>query len=306
MLPGRSAIRSELDSTAPAGSVTIAGGAATTTTNTAALTLTYTGTETGLQMRLSNSVTALSGLAWQPFAGSVADWNLGAGNGVKEVFVQFRDSAGNLSPVYSDTILFDDTDPTGSLYINGMADLTNDAGVDLFIVFNEEGSGVVQMRVAASEAGLTSATYVAYANPAAFTLTGADGDKTVCVQLKDAAGNESLALCDTITLDTTAPVGSLSINGGAAETIQLDVTLALTATDTTSGMGFMMVSNESDFSGADWQPYAASLAWTLTDGAGAKTVYVKYMDLAGNETAAIEDTIEYTEGYSVYLPLLMR
>ncbi len=297
-----------LDSAAPAGSVSIADGAASTTTSTAALTLAYTGTETGLEMRLSNSVTALSGEAWQPFAASVASWDLGAGNGVKEVFAQFRDSAGNLSPVYSDTILFDSIAPVGSLYINGMGDLTNDADVNLFITFTEAGSGVVQMRAATSEAGLAIATYVAYENPADFTLSGGDGAKTVCVQLKDAAGNQSLALCDTITLDTTAPVGSLSINAGAAETDSLNVTLTLTATDATSGMGFMKVSNQADLSAVEWQPYAATLAWALEGTDGSKTVYVQYMDRAGNAGEVVSDTITYIyqDTFYVFLPLLTR
>ncbi len=37
----------------------------------------------------------------------------------------------------------------------------------------------------------------------------------------------------------------------------------------------MQVSNAADFSGASWEPYAATKTWTLAPGVGVKTVYVK-------------------------------
>jgi hypothetical protein len=257
-------------------------------------------------MRLNNDVSALLSAGWESFAATRSSWALTAGNGMKTVYAQFKDAAGNVSPIYSDTIFFDNVAPSGALFVNGKATLTNSAAVDLFITFTETGSGVVTMRVANSAAGLVSATDQAYANPVAWTLPAGDGDKTVCVSLKDAAGNESAAICDLIKLDTTAPVGSLRINGGATETSTRSVSLTLNASDTTSGMGFVMVSNAADFAGAAWQPYTASLAWDLTESAGTKTVYVRYMDLAGNMTTPIQQSIEYTDRYIIHLPVVIK
>jgi hypothetical protein len=42
------------------------------------------------------------------------------------------------------------------------------------------------------------------------TLTSGDGTKTVCVQYRDAAGNESMTATDTILLDTLKPHSSAS------------------------------------------------------------------------------------------------
>ena len=290
------------DSTKPSGGVTIAGGDPTTTSSTVILTLSNPGSETNLQMRLNNDVTALLSTSWETFSTTRNGWALISGNGVKSIFVQFKDAAGNLSPIYEDTILVDDLAPTGFLFINGEVTLANDPSVNLFITFMESGSGVVTMRTANSAAGLASATEQPYTNPLSWTLSSGDGDKTVCVQLKDAAGNESAAICDTITLDTTAPTGSLLIDNGAADTHSSTVTLSLTASDTNSGMGYMMVSNLMDFSDAVWQPYATSLPWTLTSSAGVKTVYVKYMDLAGNVSNLIEKSITYRDWFYLYLP----
>jgi hypothetical protein len=80
--------------------------------------------------------------------------------------------------------------------------------------------------------------------------------------------------------DVTAPDGSLMINGGASTTTGTDVTLDLSATDTESGVGGMMVSNSAGFSGATWEDYQATRAWALSAGYGTKTVYVKYRDNA--------------------------
>ncbi len=40
-----------------------------------------------------------------------ASWTLNAGNGVKTVYVQFRDAAGNVSLSYNDTIALDSNEP---------------------------------------------------------------------------------------------------------------------------------------------------------------------------------------------------
>lgn len=42
-----------------------------------------------------------------------------------------------------------------------------------------------------------------------------------------------------------------------------------------------------------WQAYAKSKSWTLTAGAGTKTVYAQYSDRAGNTSAAVRDSISY-------------
>lgn len=55
----------------------------------------------------------------------------------------------------------------------------------------------------ATEAG---ASWVTYTTSLAITLTAANGTKTVNAKIRDDVGNETAALADTITLDTTIPV----------------------------------------------------------------------------------------------------
>ena len=93
------------------------------------------------------------------------------------------------------------------------------------------------------------------------------------------------------TIDKAAPTGTLVINGGAAATNSRNVTLTLSATDALSSVTQMRFSNTgTSFSAAE--AYATTKAWTLTTGAGTKTVYVQFKDAVGNwSTAAITDTI---------------
>ena len=94
--------------------------------------------------------------------------------------------------------------------------------------------------------------------------------------------------------DTTAPTGSILINGNAASTTNPAVTLTLSASDSGSGMssGQMRFSNSSaDIGTATWVTYATTASWTLTAGNGAKTVYAQFKDVAGNISSTYSDGI---------------
>ncbi len=88
--------------------------------------------------------------------------------------------------------------------------------------------------------------------------------------------------------DTTPPTStSISIAAGAATASSASVALTLGAT----GASYMMISNAADFTGAAWETYATSKAWTLTSGDEVKTVYAKFKDASGNISTAVSDTI---------------
>jgi Bacterial Ig-like domain len=99
----------------------------------------------------------------------------------------------------------DTVDPSGTVDINGGDDLTNDAAVNLALSASDPspGTGVAQMRF--SNDGTNWSGWEPFAASKSWRLAGGDGEKTVHVQFKDAAGNESDAAQDTIELDTAAP-----------------------------------------------------------------------------------------------------
>ena len=92
--------------------------------------------------------------------------------------------------------------------------------------------------------------------------------------------------------DTVAPSGTVSIDGGAAQTNSPTTRLALSAADPDPGTEVTQVRFSND--GTTWsafRPYAATTTWTLATGDGTKTVYAQFADDFGNLSPAVSDTI---------------
>jgi hypothetical protein len=121
-------------------------------------------------------------------------------------------------------------------------------------------------------------------------LTSGDGTKTVYVQYRDGAGNNSISYIDTILLDTTGPTGTISINNGAAFTTSTSVILNLSASDSGVGVSKMRFLNQG-LSWSNWESYNKQKSWSLTSKDGTKKVYVQFQDNAGNISVTYNDTI---------------
>lgn len=92
----------------PTGTVNINSGAARTKSTAVTLTLSATDSDGVSQMQFSND-----GATWstaQTYATS-RSWTLAAGDGTKTVYAKFKDSRGNWSKAYADTIILDRTAP---------------------------------------------------------------------------------------------------------------------------------------------------------------------------------------------------
>jgi hypothetical protein len=292
----RNAAPATPDTTPPTGSLQINGGAASTSQPNVTLTLAATDDATGVaRMRFSNDGTNFS----TPIAfATSAPWTLASGDGTKTIHAQFQDGAGNWSAPVSATITLatpapDTTPPTGSVQINGGAESTPQAAVTLTLAATDNASGVTRMRF--SNDGTTFSPDIAFAASAAWTLSSGDGVKTVHAQFQDGAGNWSAAVSASIALatppmDTTPPSGSVQINGGAASTATVDVTLSLAATDNASGVTRMRFSNDGTNYGTP-TAFAATAAWRLTAGNGLKQVFAQFQDGAGNWSGATSASI---------------
>ena len=272
-----------LDTAAPtSGSVSINSGASITNNTSVTLTLSATGAS---EMMISESST-FEGGSYESYATSKS-FTLSSGDGTKTIYVKYKDLAGNeTTETISDSITLDTAAPTsGSVSINSGDTYTNNTSVTLTL----SATGANEMMIS-EDADFTGASYETYATSKSFTLSSGDGTKTIYVKYKDLAGNETTeTISDSITLDTAAPTGgSVSINSGATITNNTSVTLTLSAT----GASEMMISEDADFTGASYETYATSKSFTLSSGDGTKIIYVKYKDLAGNETTeTISDSI---------------
>ncbi|HEX5466658.1 MAG TPA: cell wall-binding repeat-containing protein [Candidatus Limnocylindrales bacterium] len=106
-------------------------------------------------------------------------------------------------------------------------------------------------------------------------------------------------------IDATKPSGTFAIDAGAPRTAHATVTITDTATDDLTGIWKIQLSND----GSHWgsKPYATSLSWDMTSATfggsaafGMKTIYVRWLDGAGNVSAVVSHTIQYVQGIDRY------
>lgn len=103
-------------------------------------------------------------------------------------------------------------------------------------------------------------------------------------------------------MDYSAPIGSIDINSSALNTESTQVTLSLSATDT-SGVSQMIVCNDSSFVGCNWEEYLTSKNWTLNSSLGTQNVYVRFKDTLGKISSTYSDSI-ILEAPTFLLPTL--
>lgn len=248
-----------------------------------------------------STASSFAGAAW--FAVQNTNYTLSPGDGTRLLYVRFKDAAGNVSASQIASLVLDTLPPSGvSLALDGGATAVNDASGDVVAVLTAvDASNVTGMKLGNLVAG-TCATTLAAAPASAFSSVSVwtlaspglnvTGTRTVCASVKDGAGNWSSPVSTTVVYDTQAPAFSAAVAGAesiAGRTAKQLVTLSLSAVS--GDAAEMMVSNFSTFTGAAWQPVALSLPHLLLAGDGAKTVYLKIKDQAGNESATATPTI---------------
>jgi large repetitive protein len=135
------------------------------------------------------------------------------------------------------------------------------------------------------------ASFAACTSPKSYSSLS-QGNHTFQVRAIDNAGNvDPTPASRSWFVDTVVPKGTIVINGGAASTASRSVTLKLSASDPSpaSGVASMRFKNAGTTTWSEWFDYSTSKSWTLTAGAGTKTVYVQYKDRAGNISATASE-----------------
>ena len=204
---------------------------------------------------------------------------------------------------FTTTAAADTIRPTGTIRINNNTLSTNTTPVTLSLSATDN-SGVVgyylstsNITPTASSAGWTAvASTASYtANNIVYALSGSDGTKTVYCWYKDAAGNVSSVASDSIILDSTAPLISISSPTTLATHATLEGIVSLSGTASDSASGVLAVEWSSNRGGSgiatgttNWGIDAVSLL------EGENVVTVTARDTAGNSAS---DTITIT--YSI-------
>jgi hypothetical protein len=259
-----------LDTVAPTGSVQINGGAAFTHLTTATLTLSATDNGSAVsQMRFSNDGTVWG--AWAAY-GVSSSWTLSDGDGPKTVQAQFKDVADNVSATVSDDIVLESQPPAVSIaQAAGQLDPTRLSTVAFEVTFSESVTGFEAADVALS--GNAQPSVVSISGSGAVyrvTVGGMTQSGLVTIALPagvafDGAGNGNLAptaVDDTVMYDADLPSGAVAINSNAAYCTAQGVTLSLSASDATSGVGRMRFSNDG-VTWSAWMAFAPTASWSL-------------------------------------------
>ncbi|GBR72919.1 phage tail protein, partial [Candidatus Termititenax aidoneus] len=271
------------DNTAPEqAAVTINNGAVYTATSNVKLAFKAADSVSGVvSMNISNTSAKNSWLNYT--AASNYSWLLTGADGLKTVYVWFRDKAGNETLV-TDNIYLDTTKPAGTLTINGGETLTKNSTLYLTLSASTD---TVSMNI--SEINSLSANWLAFSSTHTYKLIDtATGNHTIYIWYRDAAGNTSNVISDSIMLsDQGGSGGAVKINNDAPYTNTRNVTLTFSGNH---ALAYDM--RVSDDSTAKWVSKNTTLAWDLSSGDGTKTVYVEYRNMAGNVTwSGTSDTI---------------
>jgi YD repeat-containing protein len=201
-----------LDTTPPSGTVTLNGGATYTNSTSVTLTLSCSDANGCSQMQFSNdNVTYSTPEAYN----TTKAWTLTSGDGNKTVYAKFKDSAGNWSTPYSDSIVLDTTPPTGGILVDYGASFAKTTNVILALSCSDT-AGCSEMRLSNDGQNFDPAVQYATSYNNWNLSSGADGPRTVYVKFKDTLGNWSDdPFSDTIDLISScsndpARIGSVS------------------------------------------------------------------------------------------------
>ncbi len=262
------------------GSVIINNGADFTNNRVVTLTITCDDPAGCSQMCISNDTDTCT--TFTTFT-TTKSWTLSAGDGLKTVYVKLKNRNNQIGTSFYDTILLDTTPPVlGSFYA-----VPEDSKLNLYWNdFDDATSGIANytlyggttMPSSCSGTALYTGTSLSYEHTN--LINGTTYYYRLCIL--DNAGNVNSITTSAKPLpETDAPVLSMfTINNGQPYTKANTVTLQIEATDA-SGVAQMCISNTSTCN--SWINYATTVnAWTLTTGAGLKTVYIWFRDILGN------------------------
>ncbi|MGB0522734.1 MAG: hypothetical protein ACPGJS_07225 [Flammeovirgaceae bacterium] len=235
------------------------------------------------EMRLGASAN-LERVAWQPYQKSI-DWEFKGEDGIKHVYVQYKDQTNNISKPVSASIELDREGPSyGKIEIVDQY-CTNPLRVIHLKFFTE---GATKMMVSNEPDFKDAAWQRVKPEIKQWRLSDEDGIRTVYAKFADEAENETRVYSDNILLDRQAPKGSITFNDGADYTTAPDVTLTIDYGDAVK----MMLSRSPNFEApATWEEVDEKRAWKLDEVEGLRSIYMKLIDKAGNVSEAFMDTI---------------
>lgn len=253
--------------------------ASPTNANSVQYTVTFSGSAANVTAgSFGLTTTGITGAGITSVSGSGSTYTVTVNTGTGDGTIRLDVNGTGISPAIVNVpftggqqYLIDKTAPTGSIAINAGAAATNNTNVVLTITGNDANP----LQMAFNNDG---AAYSANENLAAtknWTLTAADGAKTVNMRLRDQAGNES-TFSDQITLDQTVPNTTI---------ITTPPLIATSSTATFTFNASEAGTFEASIDGSGYMTVASPLSY-LALAQGSHTFSVRAKDAAGNVDAS--------------------
>jgi hypothetical protein len=276
-----SSATARLDTTMPVGWLSVANDALAVNSTATSIDAWAMDMNGPVLMRMRNGGEAWP-TSWTAITSGAQPWTLPVGDGSKAVSVQYKDAAGNITLIKEQVIL-DTAAPTGALAIEGGAPATNDAAATLGLTATDANDPIMmRLRDSGGEWG----EWQRHDASVPWTLSGADGAKTVEVQYRDIAGNTSPVIDGSIVLDRVAPtLAPTSWNAGAWS--RFSDSAVANASD--AGSGLAAAAQRYRVDGGKWRDGSAVTLHTTRHGShfnGLHTVEFQSADRAGNVSSS--------------------
>lgn len=265
------------DTSAP-GSVTLSINKDATHANSTDVTLTVSANGAA-QCRFSNDGQSWQG--WMEYAGTY-NWQLTSGDGEKTVYMECRDSVGNVAGPVSSSITLDTVLPEVRIS-------TPEQG--------KEYSQTVDVTFSVTDGSAATVTCTGYLDGNKFdigvaetgsdhttTLHPAEGQHTIYIACSDDANT---GMSDSVSFTVTKLLpATVKIESGSGYVDTTSVTLDVSSEGATQ----CRYSNDNtDWTG--WSSYVAQKSWSLTPGDGTKVVYVQCRDGSGTLSVIASDSV---------------
>ena len=228
-------------------------------------------------------------------------WNVTGDDGVKTLFLRFRDLAGNVTPLnsyYSLEFTLDTTPPRINVFKTEQY-YTNSRNIALKLIAGDNISGNLYVSYSEDVTSLGS-NWLPYEENVTFEISDYEGMHTIYSEVRDEAGNVSQITKTDVVYDKTPPEdGYILIDNGAISFNKPDgtVKISISSYDDLSGLDRMEISENSDFSDSKILKFSPEVTYTISSpGLNQErliTIYARFSDRAGNWSSPVSDTIFY-------------
>lgn len=227
----------------------------------------------------------------------VDNLTLSSGDGLKTIHVKVQDIAGNITEGSALTVTLDTTAPAVTLssdvsvisavsgydtvtFACGATDTNSAQGLSYELKLGDD---VIKSGVFTSSVAVTQAEIEA--------ISSGEGNKSFTLEVTDIAGNTGVSTAVVVTLDKTAPTGSVSASTYYTSS---SINVTVSGSDTGgAGMGQMKVYLDNNGGSASWETYTAGSYAFTSVADGTHIAHVQFKDTVGN-VSSVYDSSEFT------------